>query len=181
MSATPSKWGRCLCVRRYFSRAHSSTMPSSCSRPRISNVSRRPSFVAPPEAEARCLSENLLLGELPEKAQDDCRPVGVLRTLFRALFLCLLFISQNLQGKAAHEADAHLLIAPFIGVECRPCEDVLPRRLRPAGRTATDIWCSKSRNPRPVVRSGSISTCSFSSRASAAACFTRCSSLTTQG
>ena len=78
--------------RRYFSRAHSSTTPSSKRRPRISNVSRRPSFVAPPEAEARCFSENLLLGN----SRNMLNMIEV-RSVFRAPFsercFCFFIIS----------------------------------------------------------------------------------------
>lgn len=58
----PSWRGRSLPLRRYFSCPHSSIVPWASSSAIISRVRRRPSLVAPPEAEARCLRENLLFG-----------------------------------------------------------------------------------------------------------------------
>ena len=99
MSAMPSKWGRCLCVSRYFSRAHSSTMPSSCRRPSISNVSRRPSFVAPPEADARCLSENLLLGNSRKRLRMTAARSVFFAPLAGRFFCDCFFISSEFGGR----------------------------------------------------------------------------------
>ena len=62
ISAVPVMRGRLRGERRYFSRPQASSTPSATRAFTASPVARRPSFEAPPVADARCLSENLWLG-----------------------------------------------------------------------------------------------------------------------
>ena len=154
-------------VRRYFSRAQLlDDAFVACSRPtNFESFRGAPLCVAPPEAEAEvACSENLLSGSCRNRLQDDCRPVGVRRTLMPVRFFRVLsfFISSEFAGPGAcMKADARgdgpsrraLKVAvwgrPRRGADAQPVEQ---RRI---------FGTCRSRNLRPWCAAAASSTCQF--------------------
>ena len=91
-----------------------------------------PLFRGASRGRSQVLEREFIVGELPEKAQDDCRSVGVLRTLCRALFLCLLFHFFRICRARRFMKPMPTLIAPSSGLNVavwgRPAAAPTPSR-----------------------------------------------------
>lgn len=91
-----------------------------------------PLFRGASRGRSQVFEREFIVGELPEKAQDDCRSVGVLRTLCRALFLCLLFHFFRICRARRFMKPMPTLIAPSSGLNVavwgRPAAAPTPSR-----------------------------------------------------